>query len=53
MRDGSLCSYPRLRHCSENRPLCCKELGLSMSTAFTIFAKKMRRERRITFEVSI
>ena len=26
---------------------------MSMSTAFTIFAKKMRRERRIPFEVSV
>lgn len=31
----------------------CKELGMSMTTAFTIFAKKMKRERRIPFEVSI
>ena len=31
----------------------CRELGMSMSTAFTIFAKKMRRERRIPFEVSL
>ena len=31
----------------------CKELGMSVSTAFNIFAKKMRRERRIPFEVSI
>ncbi len=31
----------------------CKELGMSMTTAFTIFAKKMRRERRIPFDVSI
>ena len=31
----------------------CKELGMSMSTAFTIFAKKVRRERRIPFEVSV
>ncbi len=31
----------------------CKELGMSMTTAFNIFAKKMRRERRIPFEVSI
>ena len=30
----------------------CKELGLSMSTAFTIFAKKVGRERRIPFEIS-
>ena len=31
----------------------CRELGMSMSTAFTIFAKKMRREKRIPFEVSL
>ena len=31
----------------------CKELGMSMTTAFTIFAKKMKRERRIPVDVSI
>ncbi len=31
----------------------CRELGLSMTTAFTIFAKKMRREKRIPFDVSV
>lgn len=31
----------------------CKELGLNMSAAFTIFAKKVGRERRIPFDVSI
>ena len=31
----------------------CRELGMSMSTACTIFAKKVRRERRIPFEISI
>lgn len=31
----------------------CRELGLSMSAAFTIFAKKVGRERRIPFEVSV
>lgn len=31
----------------------CKELGMSMTTAFTIFAKKVARERRIPFSVSI
>lgn len=30
----------------------CEELGLSMSAAFTIFAKKVGRERRIPFEIS-
>ncbi len=31
----------------------CRELGMSMTTAFTIFAKKMSREKRIPFEVSV
>ena len=30
----------------------CAEMGLSMTTAFTIFAKKVSREHRIPFEVS-
>lgn len=30
----------------------CGDMGLSMTTAFTIFAKKVTRERRIPFEVS-
>ena len=31
----------------------CKELGITMSTAFNIFARKMCREKRIPLEVSI
>ena len=31
----------------------CQELGMNMTTAFTIFAKKMIRERRIPFDVSV
>ena len=31
----------------------CSELGMSMTTAFTIFAKKVTREKRIPFEVSV
>ena len=30
----------------------CKEMGMSLTTAFTIFAKKLSRERKIPFEVS-
>ena len=30
----------------------CREMGLSMSTAFTIFAKKVGKEKRIPFEIS-
>lgn len=31
----------------------CKELGMNITTAITIFAKKMSREHRIPFEVSV
>ncbi len=30
----------------------CAEMGLSMTAAFTIFAKKVSREKRIPFEIS-
>ncbi len=31
----------------------CSALGMNMSTAFTIFAKKVAREKRIPFDVSL
>ncbi|MDO5297441.1 MAG: type II toxin-antitoxin system RelB/DinJ family antitoxin [bacterium] len=31
----------------------CRELGMNMTTAFTIFAKKVVRENRIPFDVSV
>ena len=31
----------------------CSELGITMSTAFNIFIRKMIREKKIPFEVSI
>ena len=31
----------------------CNDLGLTMSTAITMLAKKMTREKRLPFEVSI
>lgn len=30
----------------------CKDMGLTMTSAFTIFATKVARERRIPFEVN-
>ncbi|MGN0456325.1 MAG: type II toxin-antitoxin system RelB/DinJ family antitoxin [Acutalibacteraceae bacterium] len=30
----------------------CKEMGMSMTTAFTIFATKVSREKRIPFEIT-
>lgn len=37
----------------KNMEQVCTELGLSMSAAFTIFAKKVGREHRIPFNVSV
>ena len=37
----------------KNMEQVCTESGLSMSAAFTIFAKKVGRERRIPFDVSV
>ena len=37
----------------KNMEQACQELGMNMATAITIFAKKMTREKRIPFEVSV
>lgn len=31
----------------------CKEMGLSMTAAFTIFATKVAKEKRIPFEIAV
>ena len=31
----------------------CRELGMNMTTAFTIFARKVCREQRIPFDVAV
>ena len=31
----------------------CREMGMSMSTAFTVFATKVSRERRIPFSITV
>jgi len=36
-----------------NMEQACKELGLSMTAAFTIYAIKVGREKRIPFEISV
>lgn len=37
----------------KNMEKVCKEMGLSMTSAFTIFATKVSREGRIPFEISV
>lgn len=36
----------------KNMEQVCRDMGMSMTTAFTIFATKVSREKRIPFEVS-
>ena len=36
----------------KNMEKACSDMGLSLSAAFTIFAKKVARERRIPFEIT-
>ncbi len=36
----------------KNMESVCKDMGISITTAFTIFATKVSRERRIPFEVA-
>ncbi len=36
----------------KNMEKVCADMGISMTTAFTIFAKTVSRERRIPFEVT-
>jgi len=31
----------------------CKEMGMNMTTAFTIFATKVNREKKIPFEIAV
>ena len=37
----------------EEMKLTCQELGMDMTTAFVIYAKKLTREKRIPFEVAV
>lgn len=36
----------------KNMEQVCKDMGLSMTTAFTIFATRVTKEKRIPFEIS-
>jgi addiction module antitoxin, RelB/DinJ family len=37
----------------KNMEQTCADMGMSMTTAFTIFAKKVSTEKRIPFEISV
>lgn len=37
----------------KNMEQTCAEMGMSVSTAFTVFAKKVTREKRIPFDITV
>lgn len=49
----TLVNVPMDENLRKNMEQTCQELGMNMTTAFTIFAKKVSREKRIPFDVSI
>lgn len=49
----TLINFRMDKELKENLEKICEELGMNMTTAFTIFAKKMIREKRIPFDVGI
>lgn len=49
----SLVNFRMDEELKKNMEQICQELGMNMTIAFTIFAKKMTREKRIPFDVSV
>lgn len=37
----------------KNMEQTCAEMGMSVSTAFTVFAKKVTKEKRIPFDITV
>ena len=53
MSQTTLVNFRMDENLKKNMEQTCQDLGLNMTTAFIIFAKKMSREKRIPFDVSI
>lgn len=53
MADSTLVNFRLDQDTKRSMEGVCRELGMSMTTAFTLFAKKVDRERRIPFDVSL
>lgn len=49
----SLVNFRMDSELKKNMEQTCQELGMNMTTAFIIYAKKVTREKRIPFDVSI
>jgi DNA-damage-inducible protein J len=53
MSDTALVNFRMETDLKRDMEETCRDLGMNLTTAFTIFAKKMTRERRIPFDVAI
>ncbi len=52
MSEMAMVNFRMDKALKQNMESVCKEMGMSMTTAFTMFAAKVSRERRIPFEVN-
>ena len=52
MAETSMVNFRMDSDLKKSMEIVCQEMGMSMSAAFTIFAKKVSRERRIPFEIN-
>lgn len=52
MSESTMVNFRMDSELKKNMESVCKEMGLSMTTAFTMFAAKVSRERRIPFEIN-
>lgn len=52
MSETSMVNFRMDSTLKKNMESVCREMGLSMSAAFILFATKLTRERRIPFEIN-
>lgn len=52
MAETAMVNFRMDAELKRNMESVCKEMGLTMTAAFTLFAAKVSRERRIPFEIN-
>lgn len=52
MSETTMVNFRMDAELKKNMESVCKDMGLTMTTAFTMFAAKVSRERRIPFEIN-
>lgn len=52
MTETAMVNFRMDKVLKQNMESVCRDMGISMTTAFTMFAAKVSRERRIPFEIN-